>query len=498
MDYIFGTEPFEHQRTGFEQSKDKRDFAYLMEMGTGKTKLAIDAFCYQWAKGWINFVMIVAPNGVHRNWIIDELPKHMPDWVPYRACFWQSNMKKAQKEQFEHVMYDREFTGLRIVAFNVEAFGIPERYWKPKLRAVIASIVKAYRVFAIVDESTTIKTPGAKRAQRLIKIGRHCESRRILTGMMITTSPMDAYMQYRFLGDGYLGFTNYYAFRAHYAELEDQYVGDGQGGRRKYKKIVDYKNLDQLMELVDRLSFRCRKKDCLDLPGQLFQRRYIDPSDEQKRIYNRLAAQFQIETDNEPINVPMVITRIMRLQQILGGFVPLDEDGGVKPIFKKPSDNPRIRALFDIADEAPRKIIVWARFRAEIESIAAALRDKYGHDSTVMYYGGVSNDEKEFAKQAFNQPDGPRWWVGQPQAGGRGLTLLEGTTMVFYSNDRSPEIRRNATERSHRIGQTESCLYLDFEVPGSVDTDIIDALQNHLHQSDYLLNKLKKYEFKAI
>jgi SNF2 family DNA or RNA helicase len=175
------------------------------------------------------------------------------------------------------------------------------------------------------------------------------------------------------------------------------------------------------------------------------------------------------------------------LQQILGGFAPgaimdvvdpLDTPPG-RPIFDTPEKNPRIATMLEDIEDFPdtSKFIIWSRFTYEIEAITDALRAAYGPQAAVAYYGAISRDARELAIDRFQGDPSCRFFVGNPQAGGTGLTLTAASTVIYYSNSFNLEHRLQSEDRAHRIGQTNKVLYIDYECEGTIDTKIIDTLK---------------------
>lgn len=468
-------------------ARDRTEFAYLMEMGTGKTKTTIDDVAWNYAQGIINFFLCAAPNDVHRNWAEREIPAHMPDWVDYRMCVWSSSMKKKDWEDYWS-LWDAEYTGLRILLVNHEAFSAEVQYWdkprivkgkeqknKPRFGRAIKAILNSFNVFWAVDESSKIKTPGSTRTERMVNLSDKAKMRRILTGTL--GNPLESYAQFLFLNHEILGHTNFYSYKHRYAEWEtDRNWKTG----KNYEVLKGYKRLTELNEKIKANSFRVLKKDCLDLPEKIYKRRIVRFEKEQSRIYEKLKQKSILELTQGGVEVTManVLVRYLRLQQVIGGWVPNIEDPSKPaiPIFKTPEQNPRIRALLDLIEEnGEQSMIIWARFRAEIEAITDVLNSTYGKNAARSFYGGTPKDERSEIINRF-QDGSLQWFVGQQQSGGYGLTLTAATVVAYYSNLFSLFDRLQTEDRCHRIGQHFPVLYADLEVPGSLDTRILQAL----------------------
>lgn len=475
-DFVYKTHPFAHQELVFHRSRDERDFALLMEQGTGKSKVVIDTAAWLYLTGKIRLLVVVAPNGVHRNWVERELPVHMPDWCDVRAITWTSDLEKTKRGQRElnAVCWDTEHTGLRVVAMNVEAFSASPKTCRA--RALLERLLNAMPAMLAVDEATAIKTPGAQCTKNLTYCGKRAAYRRILTGTPVTQGPLDIYAPFTFLGEQYLGFSNHFAFKHHYAEWERDH--NWRTGR-DFERLIGYKNLDELVEKIDRVSYRVTKRECLDLPPKIYQSRAVEMSANQATWYEQLRKKLVLELgdDGETITMKNMLTRMLRLQQVIGGFVTTD-NGEVVSLFERHRDNSRIQALLDVVAETSGKVIVWARFKEEIKAVVASLRAVYsnGVDPVVEYWGEVSEEDRNKAVDRFQNDNTCRFFVGNQAAGGRGLTLTQCDTMIYYSNSFSLEHRLQSEDRAHRAGLTHPVTYVDFECLGTIDSHILDAL----------------------
>jgi len=484
-DYLWKTDPYKHQRKVFLRSRDEEAFAYLMGMGTGKTKVTIDVAAWNYKIGTINCLLVIAPNGVHRNWTRyddfnpGECQVHMPDWTDYKAIHWVSpNDIRAQHKKDLEAFFDPEWKGLRVISMNVEAFRDSTKCPAAKF---VRLLINSFNILVAVDESSKIKTPGAKRTRALTVLARHCTMRRILTGTPVTNGPLDIYSQFQFLGGNLLGFDNFFSFKHYFAAWVKQTFEDKAGRKREFEELVGYRNIDELNALIDAHSFRITKEECLDLPPKIFQTRYVELSPKQRKHYNTIAERSLIELDNgEEMSIQNVLTKALRLQQVVGGFLPTEELGETTPI---EDSNARILVMKDIIEETEGKVIIWARFRPELALIEQTLRKEFGADAVVSYHGGVDKETREKNVNAF-QKGVARFFVGQQHSGGYGLTLHAASDVIYFSNDFSLEARLQSEDRAHRIGQTKAVNYTDIECLGTIDSKIIAALRAKLNLAD--------------
>ena len=456
--YPFKTEPFKHQLKAWSMSKDQESFALFMEMGTGKSKVILDTASYLYDNGYIDTLLIVAPKGAYRNWHINEIPSHLADHIIYRYAIWSASPRKKEKQYLEDII--RAGDELRIVIMNVEAFSSPKGVkWA-------TSFLNTSRAMMVVDESTTIKNPTAKRTKAIIKLGTMAKYRRILTGEPVTRDPLDLYSQCEFLDEFHLGFSSFYTFRNRYAIMVNMNLG-----HRSFKKVTGFQRMDELNDLLRKFSFRVKKDDCLDLPKKNYQYRYVDMTKEQEKAYQEMKDICMTTTKNTVITVANKLSMLGKLHQIVCGHI-IDNNGETTYL-----KNNRMDALLELTEQVDNKCIIWACYRADLKKISNELREKYGTDMVVEYWGDTSDKERKDNIQAFTTGK-PKFFVANPATAGFGLNLQAANTVIYYSNNYNLEHRLQSEDRCHRIGQKRNVHYIDITTLKTVDNLIIKSLKN--------------------
>lgn len=481
-DYIFKTTPYAHQIAAHAFLDGRRNAAILGEQGTGKSKILIDdaARCYR--DGKINALLIVAPNGVHRNWADKELAEHMPDDIPHRVWCWSSKLTEKQRKKLL-VEACEKTDELHILCANVDALTTTKGY------DALEKFLGARLALFAVDESTRIKNYKAQRTKAALALARKATARRILSGLPTPRSPVDAYTQFDFLRHGLLGHTSVFSFSARYCVIKrvdkTNYKKTGKRpipGKDYFDKVVGYRHLDELATLIAQHSFRVMKKDCLDLPPKVYQTLPVELSDDHRALYDRARDNAIAEFSGGMIAAPLMLTRLLRLQQIVGGFAPSTQPDGT--IIARdlpcvaPEKNAKLQALLGMLDEFDGKAIIWARFVPELEMIAAALREEYGTDAVLLYHGGTSDDDRASHRTRFQNDDTARFFIASQSAAGIGITLTAASLVVYYSNTFDFEHRAQSEDRAHRIGQTKSVTYVDLVADNTIDARIVKALKD--------------------
>ena len=471
MKYKFKMPPYEHQLTALRKGWNLDEFAYFMDMGTGKSKVLIDNFSVLYDKGYIGGVLIIAPKGVYRNWSSNEIPTHMPDHVLADICIWQPNHTQKFLTTWKKLFEDNY--NLKIFLMNIEAFSTRKGV------EVAEKFLLAHSTLMAIDESTTIKSKNAKRTKSIVKLGKMAKYRRIMTGSPITKSPMDLYTQCEFLNPELLGHKSFYSFQYEYAIIKRRNLGS-----YSFNQIVGYKNLKELNGLLDNFSYRVRKQDCLDLPDKVYTKRVVELTAEQARMYSDLKKIALGVCEEGTVTPTTILTQLLRLQQVCSGHVKLD-DGTIKTF-----SSAKIKELEAVVEEIDGKAIIWANFTHDIESIVELLTKMYGENSVVSYYGATSTDQRDYAMSSFQNPDSPvRFFVGQPRTGGYGLTLTQASTVIYYSNSYDLEVRLQSEDRAHRIGQVNKVTYIDIIAEKTVDEKVLQALRSKIDIASVVLQE---------
>jgi len=470
-----------HQLKALRRMNGRDGFALFMEQGTGKTWTLLADAERLFAAGRIDAMLVIAPKGVHTNWVRREIPQHMD--APLIARAWKSGAGKKVMAQIDEVVAPRHQDSelkLRILSMNIDALNTEAGFVYAK------RFLSCTRALMVIDESSRIKNPSSGRTQAIMRIHHLAALRRIATGTPVNNAPMDVFAQMEFLESGLLGTTSYRAFTAEYADLlnpasammmhmarRNPRAAHAQIVARNEDGTPRWRNLDKLQQLLAPHSFRVLKKDCLDLPEKIYQQVFFELTPAQQRAYDLLREELRIEVD--ALDAPEIITvsklaAIMKLQQITSGFVITPQ----RDIQYVSTDNPRLAALLDLVEDVHGKIIVWARFKEELRAVATALAAAGW--AVVEYHGDVNDADRETAVDSF-QNGAANAFVGQPQSGGIGLTLTAASTVVYYSNDYNSETRKQSEDRAHRIGTKSNVVYVDLIATATIDESISRALQ---------------------
>ena len=462
MNYKFKTKPYAHQMTALEKSWNKKVFALFMEMGTGKTKVAIDNMAMLYDNGKINGALIIAPKGVYKNWYSQEIPQHLAKHIKPKTVLWQALINQKQQKLLDTLFE----TGhdFHILVMNVEAFSTKKGV------DFAGRFLNSHNTFMVIDESTTIKNPGAKRTKNIVSLGKYAKYRRNMTGSPVTKSPLDLYKQCEFLDEYLLDHSSYYTFRTRYAIMRKANFNG-----RSVEIVVGYKNLGELSDKLKPFSYRVLKDDCLDLPKKTFMKRVITLSAEQEKVYRQMKEMALAQLNGKLLTTANALSQLMRLHQITCGHFKAN-DGSTQTV-----KNNRLNELSELLEEVEGKAIIWAHYQYDVQTILDVIKKEYGDDSVVDYYGKTPNEDRQDNIKKFQSDPKCRFLVGTPSTGGYGLTLTAASTMIYYSNGYDLEKRQQSEARIDRIGQEKPMTYIDIICENTVDERIVKALRKKIN-----------------
>lgn len=460
LKYKYKTEPYSHQKKALTKIHRLKGVCGLfMEMGTGKTKVAIDWAGISYYNFGLRRVLVVCPVSVMGVWH-RQVIQHSP--VKHRV----SVLRGSTADRIARIrLLSRKKIGLEDgiewIIINYEAT------WRESDKDSIQQALIEWKPdLVIADESHRIKSASSRQSKALAKIGSSSSMRLALTGTPITKSPLDLFGQFRFLNSSVFG-TNWSRFKNFYGVW---------GGFGKFQ-LRGYKNLPILIEKVRANSYRIKKEQCLDLPAKVSLEVPVTLSTEAAKIYRDMAKEMiaEIKTANNDYQAiaPIVLVKLLRLSQITSGFVK-DVEGETR-IF----DTAKLKAAVDLVDdmiEQSEKVVIFCRFRADISRLARVLQKRgIAHE---ILSGSVPSERRDSIVQRFQNDPAVQVFIAQIHSGSLGIELTAASHVIFYSWDYRWESYVQAQDRIHRNGQTKKCTYYHLVVPHSIDTVSLGVLRD--------------------
>lgn len=464
-------EPMDHQRKMLDKAWNLPAAAWFAKMGTGKTFAAIHLACARYESGLIDSVVIVCPSTLRATWR-KELAK-------YSTAKYDFKVHETKAGWLKEFYDDRKSGVLQILAVSVEGLGVSSALYDS-----VCGFFPRRNVMVIMDESSRIKNPAAKRTERTIEFRDVAKYRIILNGTPIALGIQDLWSQYEFLDPNIIGSGDYWSFKTRYLTM----------GGYENKQIVGVQNIEELMRLIEPYTVEVGK-DVLNLPPKMPKTRYCAATPEQKMLLRLIKSGNSTDPNAPLIKVDNVLERVLRWRQVVGGWIPKQDPVTEKVTLEPLKDNPKMDMLFETIEDnlAGSKFIIWSTFVHEIEYIANRLEEKYGKQSVEKYYGATEKEARSIIEDRYCNDPSLRFFIGNPATAGLGLTLVStlDDILVYYSGTNAYIDRAQSEDRAHRIGQANSVVVMDLVMEKTIDEQIISANAEKMSVEEYIMHRLK-------
>jgi len=522
-----GRTRWDHQVEGFARSHDRGGFYLSMEQRTGKTQVILDTAAYNFLQKKIDALVIVAmPSGAPRNWVDEINAGMLPNFIPKRVLLWDNTKagfnKKVRlpngRRKARNLSYAEElanllaFDGLSIICINGESARTDAF-----TEFMLTRFLKKRKVLLVGDEGTLLmQTPDAALTKSLYYMSKHAVMKRVLDGTPNGGEPVPVFTQYRFLGDHYFG-TNATVFRAKYCEQEVVKYGRDAKAFSRTKKDENgrpiYKNLDKMQRIIAPHTYRVLFKDVFkDVPEPIYQKRYVELTDEQRAHYEKLSVDYELELEAlGKVSVANVLTRYLRLQQLTSGFWPSSKSATVcerclgegddcaacdglgvlesdVPLQRLvPFDrNPKLLGLAAEFRVSPDPAIIWCRFDQDIADVLQLCRDL---GRRPCRYDGKVDDETKHRNKAGFQAGEFDTFVAKTRSAGRAVNVSAARWMMYYSSEFGLNQRLQSEVRAQTGLRTVATGIVDLIAQDTKDEDIVRSHRERRKLSDLILNE---------
>ena len=464
------TARWQHQAVEFEKNRDRRSRALIWPMRSGKSRACIDVACHQFKISKIEGAIIIAPNGVHLNWAVNEVPKWTWRDVPYRTFAWETP-KRFDPEKQKAWRALLGFRGLKFLAINMEA--LTHEDCKLAIKEFLRECHRNYML--IVSEAHHFGHPTAKRTYRARNLSYHANVVRTESGTPILTGPLRAFSQYELMTPGALGYGRYGPFSKYYADWEPT----GKPGFRQRLKVKRYKNLDELTGHIAKWSSLVLRSELGDMPELIRTERPVVMGEAQRKAYLQMVADHLAQVEDNTVTVKDAGPRMMKLQQILSGFIMDTKERVIRTI---DPDAPIYDAVIEQIDgTVPGKSLVWCRYKEECRRLAAKLR-KHGVP-VLEYWGDFTTAKREANRAIFLKPSDDSVMIGTPDCGGKGLDFSAADAVIFMSANPNARMMAQAEERATVKGG-KSVAIVRVRHYGTVDDRLWEIIDGNISLAD--------------
>ncbi len=433
-----------------------------MDMGTGKTRVAIDVV---FEREDVHKILVVCPKAVIPVWRTN-LTKFHPNenWLCWDLTKGTVKIKAAEIEKF----LGRNKSDKMFVILNYDVV------WRNELGDFIHK--KAGFDMIILDESHRAKAAGSKVSRYLGMVGKHTRYKLCLSGTPMANSPLDVYGQYRFLDCEIFG-TNYNLFEQKYAIK----------GGPDLRFVVGFKNQSELQTKFASIAYTCKMediKDRLKLPDALppIQRMVQLPTQDMKTI-KELSREFIAECGAGHVVVQNALVKILRMQQITSGFCQVARNPLEEPVEEDLNTAKQDELLEILSDISPlASVVVFCVFRHDIGVIKETARKG---KRKAFEVSGSENTLEEWKKE-----DGAVLAV-QIQAGAEGIDMTKACHAIYYSIPHSLAMYNQSKARLYRPGQSNVVSFIHLLAEKTID----EAMYRSLEAKKDIIESIKSGSF---
>ena len=466
--YESNTVSFPHQVDALKFALQRKQFGLFMEQGTGKTKVLLDYAGTLFEDDIVDCCIVVAPKGVHRQWIESEVPKHLG--CNYQAIYWNGRVEFMHRHEHALLIYAFNYDAMRTIKAQQQIELILDTFETPML---------------ILDESHKVKNSSSLRWKGINEhLASKCEIKAALTGTPIAKNLVDEWAQLYLVNKDIIGLDK----RQHF--IDEYCYSSG-----RYGSVISARNVDKFKRITKDHVFRLKKTD-LDIEEKTYSKWHFDMSRKQLKMYKEVLHSILISlqelADDESQHGELIVrnhlVRMMKLQQISNGWIK-DSEGNTVDLIPF-NQNPRIEAMLEcIESKEDQQVLIWCRFNHDVTTIGLALEDS--KISYVAIDGRTNNKEIPALTEKFFSGNA-RVMVSTPAKLGTGYNLQVGgcVNAIYYSNSENSIDRWQSEDRIHRIGTKGICNYTDIIGTNTRDSTILANLQSKKNLADYVLDDI--------
>lgn len=452
---ILKTDLYEHQKKAVEKLEKIKVGALYMEMGTGKTRTALELIARRYNVGKVNHVLWLCPCSIKKT-IERDIQKHIGnDLSMFTIC------------------------GIETLSSSI------------RTNVQLLRLVREKNCFLIVDESNLVKNHRAKRTKNIIRLAESCQYKLILNGTPVSRNETDLFAQWYILDWRILGYKSFWSFSRNHIEWDEKVPG----------KIRRTLNVDYLVRKIAPYSYQVKKDECLDLPDKIYQTYFFELTYKQRELYAYVADKLLFELNEFE---PHTIYRFLTGLSLVTSGMNINVEGGKfesEPFFKDPRLNPRMELLLSILDEIDDdKSIIFCKYTHEIKDLVRVLNEEYGEGTAIPFFGGISQKERQRNIERFQNDENVRFFIANKTTAGYGMNLQFCKNVIFYNNDWDFATRNQAEDRVHRIGQDQNVTIIDLCADSTIEERILKCLRRKEDLVDSFkswLGKMKDKDLKT-
>lgn len=462
--------------------KDVRGALVGHDMGTGKTVTAIALD----AKKREKFehpakTLVICPLSAIKVWV-----DHFKTWAPHLKV---ASIDNKNRRPFMESM-DNTFKNAFGIGYDVFVMHYAAVRLEPDLGRYPWFHVISDEVHALQDRKSA-QTKAVKKIQAFYKTG--------LSGTPVFNKPDDLWSILNWLYPKY--WTSYWNYFKRYIKWVEY---DG------YRTIIGVNNEEELQKIMAGFFSRVKKRDVIpDLPDKYYSTIKTKMHPKQEKAYKQMKKDMLAwvgKHENEPVNAPVVLAQLTRLQQFASAYAEIVREvkrkknceecketaefilvnkmyhrvdtlarihkqgclGHEVEYVKLAEPSNKIDAVIEKIQESDESVVVFSQF-AQMANLLKVRCDALGI-SCGLYTGAVSKEDRDQVVEDF-QAGKLKVFAGSIKAGGMGLTLTQSSTVIILNREWAESLNEQAIDRVDRIGQKNAIHVMDVVTEGTIDEE---------------------------
>lgn len=477
--FKFKTEPYEHQIAGFNFGLQYDRWLLGDEMGLGKTKQVIDiAVAKKLQKGYKHCLIICGVNGLKWNWQ-QEVGIHSNEdaYILGQRIKRDKIVIGSSADKLTDVM-TLDTNPAYFIITNIETLRYKEwtgnyitkrgKKVKEYIYPITDALTKCNIDMIAFDECHKAKNCDSDQGEQLLRLS--ADTMIAMTGTPLMNKPTDLYMILKWLG---YEKHSYYSFENHYC------IKGGFGGY----EIIGYKNLDELQERLNEIMLRRKKEEVLDLPEKTYIDEYVEMTAKQKKIYEEVTADIQMNIDQIAAS-PNPLAQLIRTRQATG------YTGILSSTIRESAKLDRMEELVEEAIENGKKVVIFSNWTQITDEVYDRLSNRY---SPAIITGDTKDEARQDMVKHFQEDPECNIMIGTTGAMGTGLTLTAASVEIFMDEPWNKANKEQAEDRCHRIGQNQNLTIYTLMCKDTIDQRIHELVEKKGMMADALVDgDLKK------
>lgn len=474
-----GRTPWAHQQEIFTWAQDRPAAGLWMGMGTGKTGLTLNLIEYHRTMRRIDCAIIAVPLRYADTWV-EEINRCFPGRKVVNCLRNPDGRLASTAERVQNACKEADYLIVNYDSLGeITHIGKKREFHFTELGTAIQSRLLKYNCAMVCDESTHIKNHRSARGKACQKLGLLAKVRYALSGTPLPQGPQDAFGQYAYLDPMIFGY-KFTVFRSHFLELGG-FEGKVIEGLKPHKT-------EEFNTKLYSIARRVTKEECMDLPPKVYQTVTYDLAPSTRKLYQQLADEWVVSMNNREYAVTTGLAKSLRLAQICTGFLghrEFDPQGEICTVEVDIPQKEKLKTLMDMLEDIPGKVIIWCKWKKNIQDIAAALGQ--AGILYVDYWSGTLNHHAN--EMAFREDPNIKVFLGTGESGGMGLNLQgpDVATEIYYSQDMKALVREQSEDRAHRGEIKHTVTIIDMVAKGTVEEAIVKGLRDKIDLQKWLL-----------